>query len=237
MALIFGGEALPCRAHVIDWRAHGKRFTPGMPHIGKRTRGRRPQVLVTHWTGGERPNEDIYRTLRKRGYGVEFTMDAHGHIWQHADPYEVYTAHAGGFNLYSFGLEMQNQGLYPHPAWSKATQVRMDKRFNRGRERVTIRGREHSVCAFTLDQIEAYLDFCDALADAEIIPRRVPLRPRKMVIYDPGGDVKVGLLNTNRLPPEKAKKFKGVCGHFHVHRSKVDPGTQPLEELIDHWEL
>jgi hypothetical protein len=240
MALIIGGETVPCAAHVIDWRAHGKQFTADMKNIGKRGKRPKPQLLVTHWTGGERPNEDIYATLRNRGYGVEFTMDSFGHIWQHCDPHELYTAHAGGVNLVSFGIEIQNQGLYPHPAWSKTTQARMDKKWNRGRYRDYVGGRERSMAMFNVEQLDAYLEFCDALAGAGVIPRQVPLRKDKMIIHsqDPlEADFEVGLLNTDRIAKAKRSKLKGVCGHFHVHNSKVDPGTQPLEALIDHWEL
>lgn len=234
MALIIGGEPIPCTAHVIDWRAHGKQFTADMKNIGLRRMARpEPKLLVTHWTGGERPNEDIYATLRNRGYGVEFTMDYYGHIWQHADPYEVHTAHAGGMNLLSFGIEIQSQGIYPHPLWSKSTQARMNKKWNRGRYRDVVAGRERSMVMFTGEQIDAYIEFCDALVDADVIPRQVPLRKEKMTI----DDVEYSLLETNRIAQAKRKKLKGVCGHFHVHRSKIDPGTQPLEALIDHWEL
>lgn len=236
MALIIGGESIPCEAHVVDWRAHGKRFTPDLKNIGKR-KDRKPELLVVHWTGGERSNSNIYRTLRERSYGVEFAMDFHGHIWQYADPYEVYTAHAGGMNLYSFGIEIQAQGLYPHPAWSAATQRRMDKRWNRGRYRDYIGGKPYSMVCFTAEQLEALMQFCDALADAEIIPRKLPLREEPMVLHAEDGDVVCGLLHTERLPRRERKHLKGVCGHFHVHNTKIDPGTQPLEELIDHWEL
>lgn len=239
MALIVGGNPIPCGAHVIDWRAHGKKFTPDMKNIGLRGKRPKPELLVTHWTGGERPNEDIYATLRNRGYGCEFTMDYYGHIWQHCDPYEVYTAHAGGMNLVSFGIEIQSQGLYPHRAWSKATQTRISKKFPRGRYRDEVAGKERSMVMFNAEQMEAYLEFCDALADAEIIPRKVPLRKHNMIIHGEGDgfDTECGLLNSDRIPKAERKKLKGVCGHFHVHDSKSDPGTQILEELIDHWEL
>lgn len=237
MALIIGGESLQCEAHVVDWRAHGHRFTPDMPHIGKRPRKHaEPELLVVHWTGGERPNKSIYRTLKDRGYGVEFSMDFYGHIWQYADPYEVYTAHAGGMNLYSFGIEIQSQGLYPHPLWSKATQRKMDKKWQRGRYRDYVGRRQHSMVCFNAEQIEALLQFCDALAEADIIPRKVPLREDPMILHGEEGDVECGLLSTERVPRKDRKRLTGVCGHFHVG-SKLDPGTQPFEELIDHWGL
>lgn len=238
MALIIGGEQLSCEAHVIDWRAHGYQFTPDMKNIGKRRAPYdKPELLVVHWTGGERSNQNVYRTLKDRSYGVEFAMDYYGHIWQYADPYEVYTAHAGGMNLQSFGIEIQSQGLYPHPMWSEATQRRMDKKWQRGRYRDDVGGKSYSMVCFTAEQLEALLQFCDALAEAEVIPKEMPLREEPMVVHAEGGDVECALLSTERVPKKLRPQLKGVCGHFHVHDTKVDPGTQPLEELIDHWEL
>lgn len=238
MALIIGGESLACEAHVIDWRAHGYRFTPDMKNIGKRrASSAKPELLVVHWTGGERSNDNVYRTLEDRGYGVEFSMDYYGHIWQYCDPYEVYTAHAGGVNLQSFGIEVQCQGLYPHPVWSAATQRRMDKKWQRGRYRDDIDGTPYSMTCFNADQLEALLQFADALAEAEIIPKEMPILPEPMVLETEDGKVECGLLSKERVPKKDRKGLKGVCGHFHVHDSRVDPGTQPLEELIDHWEL
>jgi len=236
MALIIDGEPIPCEAHVVDWRAHGKKFTPRMEHIGKR-RGREPKLLVAHWTGGERPNPDIYKTLRTRGYGVEFSMDYYGHIWQYADPFEVYTAHVAGMNLYSFGIEIQSQGLYPHPLWSKSTQARMSKKYPRGRYREEVGNKEYSMVGFTSEQIEAFLQFADALAGADVIPKKIPLRKEPMILHTADGDVKCGLLSRDRVPAAKRKRLTGVCGHFHLSRNKIDPGPQILEELIDHWEL
>jgi len=237
MALIIGGEPIDCMAHVVDWRSHGKQFTPDMKNIGRRGRRPKPELLVAHWTGGERGHEGVYSTLKNRGYGCGFTMDYYGTIWQYCDPYEIYTAHAGGMNLVSMGLEIQSQGVYPHPQWSKATQARMDKKWQRGRYRAEVAGEERSMVLFTAEQVEAFIQFCDALAEAEVIPREVPLQPENMVIHGEDGDVECGLLDTERFPKQLRKNLKGVCGHFHVHDSKLDPGPQLLEELIEHWGL
>ena len=76
-----------------------------------------------------------------------------------------------------------------------------------------------------------------ALAEAEVIPKELPLSPEPMILHTEDGDVECGLLSKERVPKKLRLQLKGVCGHFHVHGTKVDPGTQPLEELIDHWGL
>jgi hypothetical protein len=114
----------------------------------------------------------------------------------------------------------------------------MDKKWQRGRYRDEVGGREHSMTLFNGDQLESYLEFCDALADADVIPRLVPLRTERMSVEGMDGtSFTCGLLETNRIEKAERKELTGVCGHFHVHHSKTDPGTQLLEALIDHWEL
>jgi len=204
MALWFDGEKIPCFAHVVDWRAQG----PCRRMPASRTAGQPlPKRLVLSWTGGKdaRPTKP------------DFSMDEHGHVFQHRDPGKA----VGRVGPFAFELCVFNPGMVGRvkdPAW--------------GRYRAQVGTLpELSMYLFNSDQVEALLEFCDALAECEIIPWRVPVQRAK-------GAKKASpsTLDVRGFTAAKQRDFKGVCGLFHLEGG-ANPGPQLLEELVDHWGL
>lgn len=210
MALIIGGEKVPCRWPVFDWTEHGMKFEPG---DGARQRKLPIDLFVWHWTGGEGNATQLYNVLDRKDFGVEFYVDQGGGIFQFADPVFVDTFDAGFVNPRSVGCEIASVGHGPiNPRWP--------------RERYTMKlnGRKVAPARFYDAQIQAALALADAVSDA------IPTLPKKV----PKGLFGFGGLVTRTLTPRELRTVKGHIGHFHVNAEKTDPGADLLEALIAH---
>jgi N-acetyl-anhydromuramyl-L-alanine amidase AmpD len=196
---------------IYNWTNHGMRFETHDPnHYARLTRPDGTPNLtmgVLHWTGGEGDHRAVYNTLRKRELGVHFFVDYKGRIFQYADPAVTVCPHAGAVNRYAYGVEIQCRGTNHSEL--------LQKRRPRGVERQELHGKPASVALFGSDQIEAVTGLCDAFADLEVHPRRIP---------DSGDLI---------ADPDARKKFKGVLGHLHVSSKKLDPGMQIFDALAE----
>ena len=232
MALIYNGKELPCDIRIQDWYEHGLEFKPGDGHNYKRKKA--PYLLVYHWTGGERGNRDIYNTLKKRDYGIHFTIDYNGTVYQHCDPALVVCAHAGRANSYTIGVEIQNRGFpkrsvtgrnrgaQPHDNLSIGT---INGKHPRTLYDGVIRGEKLTMCAFTLSQLYSAIVIADSFVAAGIIEQQVP---RALGLEKGICDV----VQQETILPEDRPKLRGVCGHFHLSTRKWDPGIDLLETFI-----
>jgi N-acetyl-anhydromuramyl-L-alanine amidase AmpD len=193
------------------------------PNVKKRITA--PSLLVFHWTGGERGDDGIYKTLVDRKLSVDFTIDYAGKIVQHNDPALNYTLHCGKFNARAIGVEIQNRGFpgrsvtgkdrgqRPPSATSAADLARLKGKNERAVETVTIHGQLVDVCMFTTAQIDAAAAIAHALCP-QVIRARVQRSDTVM-------------------PDDVAEKFTGVCGHYHLSRQKFDPGPTLLAALFE----
>jgi hypothetical protein len=80
----------------------------------------------------------------------------------------------------------------------------------------TLRGRRPTILDYTTAQLVD--DLCGELD----VPRRVPCDA-------------AGALIARQLTAAELEAFSGVIGHFHCHKSKLDPGVAPLERLRVRW--
>lgn len=219
--IIWSGRELNIGDELTVHRDPACWFDPSDAGCGLRRE--RPELLVAHWSGGERDGWGIYETLVERELAVEFAMDDEGALYQFADPMKTFCAHAHGVNTVSFGLEIQCRGLVPGP-FKPAQLKRLNANFPRGTYKATVNGQEVSIACFNAKQLEAFVDFCDALACAKLLPR---------LVYGAKGAPLMGV-----VPLKRAKQMRGVIGHYMVSDEKTDPGPQPFEELISEgWQV
>jgi hypothetical protein len=226
--LIAYGVGIEVDAEVQTWEDdHDMRFTWSGGGARRRVGGL-PNLIVGHWTGGEGQAAQVFRTLltRKtkdgRGLSVHLFIDYRGVIWQFAD-LEMQTRHASAVNPRSIGVEMQNQGLPRKGKLPKSWAP-----YPRGVYRDYLKGSDRAMCFFTGDQMEAWVALCETLCNFFNIAKQVPGDPEMLK----RGSIGSGMVLRDTMPKRANKTFEGVIGHYHCSR-KLDPGTQPLEELVD----
>jgi len=178
-----------------------------MPSKHLRTRRKDVRMIVLHHTAGEGNGTAVFKTLQKRGLSVHFTVDADGRVIQHADLDNV-TFHAGGANDESIGIEIVNRGVAP--ALPKRGRIEVQ---------ATVHGHKMSMLRFTPEQVEMTDRLCRDLCAMFQLPFDVP--------RDDAGRFLYGLVNHYDMG-----MFRGVCGHFHVSRKKIDPVPHIFEDLF-----
>lgn len=206
--IIVGGQRYACAVPVVTWYESGLTF-PGLPM--------RPgaDLVVLHHTGGEGDARATHRTLCTRrgddgkilGLSVQFFVSHQGIVHQYTDAL-ARCVHAGPRgNKRGVGIEVQN----------RATDVRSERGITREILRETIHGVTTDRATLTAGQLRATLALTETLCRALGIPCVVPMR---------GPDV----LSTLILDGELAG-FRGVVGHLHLERAKIDPGLAVLRAI------
>lgn len=225
MALVVAGREVPCAAVVRDWRETGLEFR-AVVHPRIRPRFTVPDTVVWHWTSAENPAEQVYRTLRGRGLGVEFIIDREGTIWQCCDPATTDARDCGSWwDRRSVGVEIVSYGM-ARP-YSKPWSLTGVPKAGRDRPLVETRlgGRRAYVAALYPRQTLAALCLADSLEDALGIPARFALDEHGAVLDRPMDAA------------ERAAWTGGHVGHLQITtRSKPDPGIPCLEQLRAHLE-
>ena len=210
--IILGGEPVSICAPVRTWHDHGLFFGPGH---GARRRTQKITLGVGHWTGGENPPDTVYRVLRNRKpwpLSVELCIGASGVIWQYADPLVTRCAHAGYANAFAWGFEMVNYG-------TRAFLSRIPRAgHHRGLSSETIHGRARKVASFHRGQVESAKALTAAVNGALDLPLDVPR-------YDDGR------VYSTTMRRQSVREFRGIVGHFHISRRKLDPGPALLAEI------
>jgi len=219
MALYFHGEDILQRPEVAlalegvpvrAWDDHGLQFTNAQG--GVRKASRKPSIFTLHWTGGTGGGERVFHTLARRktqdgkGLSVQLFVDHMGVVWQFAD-LAARCRHATATNAYGPGCEIQGLGI---------DRTNMDLASPHER----IHGRLLPVLPFTEPQYRAVRGLAIALTTAFKLPRLVP-----------------GALGTDApfagvMPPANVHAFRGVLGHLHVSRQKLDPGLEVFRRLV-----
>lgn len=217
MSLIIDGHEL---ADTDDWVLDFRHYLEFKPWRGARPRDAVIDLFTIHWTGGEGTADQVHQTLLRRLLGIELIIDRHGEIYQCCDPLKVSALSVGRgrrFNPRQLGVEIVNYG-FTWPRWRRPPSL--------GRDRPTIRtkikGMTLQIAEFYPVQLEAVLWLVDAITAAiPTIPRRVP-RERS------------GELIHRTLTRPEALKFKGIVGHYHLSRIKIDPGPALMEIVAKH---
>lgn len=182
----------------------------------KRTETR---AVWLHHTGGERPGEGLFSTLKQAGTSVNFAVDQSGVVWQYCDA-DVVTAHAGGprviytANPWAVSIEFINRAN--HEAWHKTWPREL------GDEVVC--GDHVKATQLYPIQVERGVALVELLCEAYALPMDVPRN-------------EAGELNTGRLTLEELRTFRGVGGHYHNHTVKMDPHTKILRAVAERGEL
>jgi len=216
-AIIVSGRTFDVSSPVKTWFDTGLEFRP---YVNRRTRPRYqvPDTVVWHWTGGEGDGDQVYRTLVKRGLGVEFAIGKDGTIWQFCDPASVDARDCGSFwDRRSVGVETVNYG-------SRATPIHVPKG---GRDRKLVQSRLRSrkviVADFTPKQYTAAFELAEVMAEAFKIRDAIPLDSDGKVLDRPMDDY------------EAATWEGGHVGHLQITtKSKPDPGVYFLERLREY---
>jgi hypothetical protein len=248
VALLFAGaptELIPDGDKVHDRIA----FPPGTnPNTWG---GLEAQAIVLHWTGGENgagvdPGEyGVVDTLAKRRLSVHFIIEPDGRIVQTAD-LTTRCAHAGTpANDRAIGIEIASRGFATRDdlrGLGLRERTALDWEASRDVYTDTIHGERTHMVAFTPTQVQSMLWLVETLCGLLAIPRRVPHGPlmastrplaRSLMVQHEGAPVVPAFDRDPRkwADAARARRFQGVLGHFHIHASKWDPGTQPFYAL------
>lgn len=217
---------------------HAHRFTRAFG--GVRPTKHQPDLIVIHFTAAENGMPGFFRNIgsRKtrdgRGLSVHLFTDYAGVTWQLAAFNEI-CRHAGVANsrggIPSIGWEIQSRGvdrggIYDGKGPAASTMRRWRKKYPRGVYLDTVQGKEKHFATYTADQLDAVSAIASVLCDELRIPARIPA----WAAPKGGGS---GYVFRKRLPTHYFRQFQGVIGHYHCHKTKVDPGTQVLEELVN----
>lgn len=183
-------------------------------------------------------SRQCFKTLHDvRDLSVHFMLDLDGTIYQTLDVKER-AWHATSSNTRSVGIEIANVGAYrpgnakPLDEWyardeDDRARISIPARFGDGGIRTpgfigrparpepvrgAIHGQEFVQYDFTPEQYKALIHLTAALC--RVLPRIRCDYPRD----------EAGELVRTKLPDEELAEYKGVLGHYHVQRNKIDPG-------------
>lgn len=206
--LIIAGERVRVPFPVVTWDEPS-----GMSFVGRGgwTKRQDPtgsgvNLFVLHWDGCTSARQ-CFHVLLERNLSVHLMLDGDGTVYQALDLAEARGWHAGDVNERSIGIEIQNPVQVHRNKWqSPAREIVMDPGV-------------HS--ALTYEHLDFYtiqkkrlVELAEVLCERFAIPREVPI--------DSCGDVLRALAPTG---------FRGVCGHYHVSKSKPDPGLTLWPDL------
>lgn len=164
------------------------------------------RAFDVHYTGAENPAHVVVENLRRKALSTSFTIEGHV-ITQHADLATI-TYDSGKANGWTRGVEVICRGTAPplpdHPRVEYIAQVhRRAFRFLR----------------FTPAEMNALDQLAHGVCAVFGIPWRFPVDEH-------------GSLLRRELTPLEKQTFTGVLGHFHLSSGKIDPGPQPLLDLM-----
>lgn len=187
-------------------------------------RTQRTRAIVLHTTGGIRPPEGVYATLRSRkgpktpdGLSVHHIVGADG-SWLHTAPHDLVCLHASGVSEWTVGIELCS----PLIAGTALSEVERARGIHREEYRDRVRGkRVLRLVDLTAVQTAATVELVEALCVTLQLPMRVPTE---------GGE-----LMRRRMTAAELDDFEGVLGHYMCSATKIDPGTRVLEKLRKRW--
>ena len=209
----YKGERHRGDANVRDGRRMGLWW--GNPGKGVRSRRQPIRAILLHHQGGEGGASQLFNVLnggrenRRTGkpiyLSVHFSIDREGNITQHADV-DTVCLHAGIANEFSVGIEMANRGVAP-ALRGVPREVYSD----------SVHGRKMDFLRFFPAQVSAAYDLCIDLCDLLNLPWEFPMER--------------GRVTRRLLSKKELTDHRGLLGHLHVSRRKIDPSPHLLDEL------
>lgn len=167
----------------------------------------RVESVVLHHTGGEGNAIAVYNTLKRRKLSCHLYIDQGGHIWQYADLLSTVTYHAGFMNGESIGIEIANRGRAPE-----------QKNWSRGGYTAEVNGHAYNFLRFYPAQVAAADSLCKWLCEEFGIPFRFPMDDE-------------GAIRTTTMDRKELDSYRGLLGHLHVSKRKIDPSPHLMEDL------
>jgi hypothetical protein len=249
MSMIMNGKPIEDTGQVVE----NIIFKPG---TNKNTRKQLHDWmgLGIHWTGGERGAEAVGKVLADRELSIHFICEPSGQLVQTAD-LSTRCAHIGSPGNDRFlGVETSCRGFATKEDWEAATKIdpslraREDIDWETPRDTYVdkIDGNSARFAGFNKAQLISLIWLAETLAGVCHFPRAIPYREISRAEVDAtnwpvpnvadflveiGG--KLYMPDFSRDPSKKGRAltWKGVLGHFHVHKNKMDPGTQIMYAL------
>lgn len=169
--------------------------------------------FVMHHDGTAEAKDCFHVLHDERGLSVHFIIDNDGTIYQTLDLADV-AFHAESVNGFSIGVEVCNRGRYRE---EESRYYERGGAIRRDRQEVTIHGEKIIMWQFTKEQYDALFRLGVALA------RIFPNLPLSFPIKD-GQSIQTTLSD--------AHSYAGYLGHYHISRSKWDPGGLDIPALI-----
>jgi len=170
-----------------------------------------------------------------RGLSVHFMLDLDGTIYQTLDLKER-AWHAGSANDRSVGVEIANIGAYEDPKkldewYARDTAGRVFATFPdwygetglRSRDFAARPARNELICGEVQGKELCQYDLTDRQYDSLIKLTATLCRvlPRIRPDYPRAAD---GALRSGVLSDDEMEAFRGILGHYHVTKVKIDPG-------------
>lgn len=199
--LIINGERVSVPFPVVTWDEPGGLSFYG--HGGWQKRhdpsGKGVDLFVLHWDGCTSARQ-CFHVLLERQLSVHLMLDGDGTVYQALDLAEACAWHAGDVNGRSVGVEIQNPVELHRNQWQKPARPIVNDAGVNG-------SHAYDHLDFYDVQKQRVVELAEALCTHFGMPRALPVDDQGAVLRGLGP---VG--------------FRGVCGHYHVAKSKPDPG-------------
>ena len=175
-------------------------------------------LLVLHFDGC-RSSRQCYDVLVERGLSAHLMIDRDGTIYQALDLQTACAFHAGQADARSIGVEMCNPELPERNDPKDPRPVGALEVTNAGAA-----GCRRAVLGFYPRQVDAAIALARAISNLFHIPLVLPKAT------SPTSTAGV----TRGFDPRVAQgKFRGICGHYHLKASKIDPGVSLWQPMRD----
>lgn len=249
MSLIYKGK--PLGVHGEDKVHDDIIFTPGCNRNTSEF-DELPRGPGIHWTGGERGAEGVARVLKRRRLSVHFVCESDGTLVQLADLWTRCSHIGRPGNDRFWGVETTCRGFATDKDLQEAKKrgaslrerTQLDWDVDRDVYRDQIGGHYTNFAAFNPEQINSILWLSETLAGVFKFPRQIPyieisekdikkmkssVDVSKMVVEHEG---KLCYPDLGRHPGRSRRSLaathEGALGHFHIHKTKYDPGPQMM---------
>lgn len=165
-------------------------------------------LLVLHWDACISSHQ-CFHTLLSRNLSVHLMVDGDGTVYQALDLAMATAYHAGNFNGRSIGIEIQN------PVFQKYNHTQKPLRPAVSEPKVHSNGRPWDHLDFHDIQKKRVVELVEVICEWFNIPRVLPMNGEQV--------------SRHLAPP----RFKGVCGHYHLSKNKIDPGLSLWPGLLN----
>ncbi len=211
--ILYRDELRPSSVEIRDGRKMGLWWSPKAK--GVRVRREPIRAILLHHQGGEGGAGQLFNVLnggresRRTGrpiyLSVHFSVDREGRVTQHAD-LETVCLHAGIANDFTVGIEIANKGRAP-------ASIRVPREVYADEAH----GKTIQFLRFSSAQVGAVYDLTSDLCALLRLPHEFPIE---------AGRVARRLLSKSEL-----SAHRGLLGHMHVSRRKIDPSPHIMDEL------